>query len=116
MVTSDLPASAGASSVQLFTARPSRCTTQAPHWLVSQPIWVPVRLSFSRSSSVTRGAGSLSTGTGFAVEGERNLHGGTPSLKKQDLSQWAGTIGDPGREHHVADIERIGEEHALGHV
>ena len=50
--------------VQLFTGRPSRCTTQAPHWLVSQPIWVPVRLSCSRRSSATSVAGSTSTTVG----------------------------------------------------
>ena len=32
------PATAlGTNMVQDFTARPSKCTTQAPHWLVSQP-------------------------------------------------------------------------------
>ena len=29
--------------VQHFTDRPLMCTVQAPHWLVSQPTWVPVR-------------------------------------------------------------------------
>ena len=40
--------------VQDFTLSPSTCTTQAPHWLVSQPIWVPVSPSFSRSNSTSR--------------------------------------------------------------
>ena len=35
---------------------PSTCTTQAPHWLVSQPTCVPVRPSFSRSSFDQQGA------------------------------------------------------------
>src|SRR5882724_2733809 len=43
------PAAWPASTVQDLTARPSIWTVQAPHWLVSQPIWVPVRLRFSRS-------------------------------------------------------------------
>ena len=37
------PAAWPASTVHDFTARPSTCTTQAPHWLVSQPTCVPVR-------------------------------------------------------------------------
>jgi hypothetical protein len=31
-----------------FALRPSISTVQAPHWLVSQPMWVPVRLRCSR--------------------------------------------------------------------
>src|ERR1700756_863980 len=112
MVTSDLPASAGASSVQLFTARPSRCTTQAPHWLVSQPICVPVRLSVSRSSSVTSVAGSTSTVTGLALSMKDICTVILRLSKKQDLGQGARAVGDPGRQHHVADIEGIGKEHA----
>src|SRR4051812_8627819 len=34
--------------VQLLTDLPSIWTTQAPHCVVSQPTWVPVRPSFSR--------------------------------------------------------------------
>ena len=34
--------------VQDFTDLPSTWTTQAPHWLVSQPTWVPVRPRCSR--------------------------------------------------------------------
>src|SRR5215469_13128082 len=34
--------------VQDLTDLPSRWTTQAPHWLVSQPTCVPVRPRFSR--------------------------------------------------------------------
>src|SRR3954465_8826486 len=48
VVTLD-PAAWPANTVQDLTARPSIWTTQAPHWLVSQPTWVPVRLRFSRS-------------------------------------------------------------------
>ena len=47
--------------VQDFTEAPSTWTTQAPHWLVSQPTWVPVRPSFSRSSSTSRVRPSTST-------------------------------------------------------
>src|SRR5262245_26326027 len=44
------PSACCASMVQLFTARPSRRTVHAPHWLVSQPMCVPVRPSPSRSA------------------------------------------------------------------
>src|SRR5882757_5805127 len=37
------PDACTASMEQDFTARPSTCTTQAPHCDVSQPTWVPVR-------------------------------------------------------------------------
>jgi hypothetical protein len=30
------------------------CTTQAPHWLVSQPIWVPVNFSVSRKNDTSK--------------------------------------------------------------
>ena len=42
VVTLD-PSACPTSTVQDLTARPSIWTTQAPHWLVSQPTWVPVR-------------------------------------------------------------------------
>ena len=51
MVVTSAPSACPANTVQDFTARPSMWTTQAPHWLVSQPTWVPVRRSRSRSNS-----------------------------------------------------------------
>src|SRR5690606_360324 len=48
MVTTSAPSACTASIVQDLIARPSTCTVQAPHWLVSQPIWVPGRFSVSR--------------------------------------------------------------------
>ena len=49
MVTISAPSAWTASTVQDFTALPSTRTTQAPHCDVSQPTWVPVRPSVSRS-------------------------------------------------------------------
>ena len=43
MVVICAPSAWTASRVQDFTARPFRSIVQAPHWLVSQPTWVPVR-------------------------------------------------------------------------
>src|SRR5271157_1047725 len=51
----------GACVVQDLSDTPSTCTTQAPHWLVSQPTCVPVSPSFSRSNSTSRVRASTST-------------------------------------------------------
>src|SRR6266550_1053656 len=48
IVVTDEPSACAARHVHDFTATPSSCTVHAPHWLVSQPILVPVRLSVSR--------------------------------------------------------------------
>src|SRR5215831_17156361 len=48
MVVTFEPSACTASMVQDFTDLPSTCTTQAPHWLVSQPTWVPVMPRCSR--------------------------------------------------------------------
>ncbi len=37
MVVTSAPCACAASTLQLFTARPFRCTVQAPHCAVSQP-------------------------------------------------------------------------------
>src|SRR5690349_19342801 len=46
--------------VQLLTEAPFKCTTQAPHWLVSHPTWVPVRPSVSRRKCTSSVRGSAS--------------------------------------------------------
>src|SRR5215831_13110631 len=48
MVVTFEPSACTASMVQDFTDLPSTCTTQAPHWLVSQPTCVPVMPRCSR--------------------------------------------------------------------
>src|ERR1700745_3563040 len=63
MVVTLQSAACPASMVQDFTARPSTWTTQAPHWLVSQPTCVPVRLRFSRRRWTRRVRSSTSTDT-----------------------------------------------------
>ena len=60
IVVTFAPSQDSASKVQDLTALPSRCTTHAPHWLVSQPIWVPVRQSRSRSNCTSSVRGSTS--------------------------------------------------------
>jgi hypothetical protein len=49
MVVTAAPSACTVSMVQDFTAAPSTDTVQAPHWLVSQPMWVPVRPRVSRT-------------------------------------------------------------------
>src|SRR5689334_7905088 len=60
MVVTLEPSQEAASTVHDFTARPSRCTTQAPHWLVSQPTCVPVSRRFSRRNCTSSVLGSMS--------------------------------------------------------
>src|SRR6187402_3223673 len=108
MVSSVAPSSAGASSVQLFTGRPSRCTTQAPHWLVSQPIWVPVRWSCSRSSSATSVAGSTSTVVGRPLSVKDICK--VILLRDGSLGEWKRAAGGPCGHDDIADGERVRKE------
>src|SRR5262245_35055377 len=48
IVVIEEPSACTAKTVQDFTVRPSTRTVHAPHWLVSQPMWVPVSRRFSR--------------------------------------------------------------------
>src|SRR5689334_1389382 len=65
MVTTLAPSQEAASVVQDLTARPSRWTTQAPHWLVSQPTCVPVRRRFSRRNWTSNVLASTSAVAGL---------------------------------------------------
>src|SRR3954469_22354378 len=51
MVSTSAPFACPTTMVQDFTARPFTCTVQQPHWLVSQPMCVPVSPSLSRRKS-----------------------------------------------------------------
>src|SRR4051812_43034357 len=59
-VSTDAPSAITASTVQDFTGTPSRRTTQAPQFVVSQPQCVPVRPSSSRRRWVSSSRGSMS--------------------------------------------------------
>src|SRR5215831_20351214 len=63
MVRTSAPSAVSTRSVHDFTALPSTCTTQAPHWEVSQPTWVPVSRRFSRRNWTSRVRGSTSAVT-----------------------------------------------------
>src|SRR5262249_22463593 len=63
MVRTSVPSAVSTSMVQDFTAIPLTCTTQAPHWEVSQPTWVPVSRRFSRRNWTSRVRGSTSAVT-----------------------------------------------------
>src|SRR5436309_8677219 len=56
----DAPSAWTARAVQDFTATPSSNTVQAPHWLVSQPIFVPVTAPRSRIKCTSSCRGSTS--------------------------------------------------------
>src|SRR6266478_9084931 len=60
MVVTLAPSICQTKTVQAFTALPSTCTTQAPHWDVSQPTWVPVSRRSSRRNCTRRVRGSTS--------------------------------------------------------
>src|SRR4029079_12816529 len=60
MVGTLAPSSCQTKTVQAFTALPSTWTTQAPHWEVSQPTWVPVSRRCSRRYCTSRVRGSTS--------------------------------------------------------
>src|SRR4029078_5737133 len=63
IVVTSCPSAWTASTLHDFTLRPSRCTVQAPQLLVSQPITVPVRPSFSRRYCTRSIRGSTSSDT-----------------------------------------------------
>src|SRR5262249_25498088 len=60
MVVTFAPSICQTKTVHALTALPSTCTTQAPHWDVSQPTWVPVSRRFSRRNCTRRVRGSTS--------------------------------------------------------
>src|SRR3954463_11588397 len=64
MVVTELPSAWAASIVHDLIACPSTWTVHAPHWLVSQPTWVPVRSRSSRSAWTRRRLGSTSSSWG----------------------------------------------------
>src|SRR3546814_8103612 len=68
MVVTVAPWAWAASMVQDLTLRPSTWTTQAPHWLVSQPTWVPVMPRMSRRSWTRSVRGSISRVTDRSEE------------------------------------------------
>src|SRR6516225_4796503 len=65
IVSTERPSACSASKVQDLTASPSTWTTQAPHWLVSQPTCVPVRPSCSRNNCTKRVRPSTVAETGL---------------------------------------------------
>src|SRR4029077_2181386 len=54
------PSGCQTKTVPAFTALPFTWTTQAPHWEVSQPTWVPVSRRCSRRYCTSRVRGSTS--------------------------------------------------------
>ena len=67
MVVTCLPSVADMGSVHDRTARPSRCTVQAPQAAMPQPYFVPVRPSCSRSTQRSGISGSTSKACGVPL-------------------------------------------------
>src|SRR4029453_3855259 len=65
MVVTFAPSICHTKTVHALTALPSTCTTQAPHWDVSQPTCVPVSRRFSRRNCTSRVRGSTSPFAGL---------------------------------------------------
>src|SRR5437868_7726293 len=59
MVVILAPSHCRASKVQDLAEMPSRWMTQAPHWEVSQPTWVPVSRKCSRRNCTSNIRGSI---------------------------------------------------------
>jgi hypothetical protein len=60
IVVTSAPSACTAKHVHAFAALPSSNTTQAPHWLVSQPTFVPVSPAMSRRKWTSSSRGSTS--------------------------------------------------------
>src|SRR5262244_2041431 len=67
MVVTFAPSICHANTVQDLTALPFTCTTQAPHWDVSQPTCVPVSRRFSRRNCTRSVRGSTSPVTALPL-------------------------------------------------
>src|SRR5262249_44244544 len=75
MVVTFAPSICHTKTVHALTALPSTCTTQAPHWDVSQPTCVPVSRRFSRRNCTrsVRGSTSPVTALPFTVSATADM-------------------------------------------
>src|SRR3954451_6288067 len=96
VVTCD-PSAETASTMQLFTALPSSRTVHAPHSPVSQPTFVPVSPSWSRSVSTRSSLGETSTDTSVPLT--------LRVLPRQPLSDTGEVVCDLAVAHHEAVVD-----------
>src|SRR5499426_2019476 len=80
-VMSSLPCAWTANIVHDFTGRPFIKIVQAPQWVVSQPMWVPVSRSTSRSMWTRRSRGSTSASCFSPLIESFTSIVGSPSLR-----------------------------------
>src|SRR5262245_22246848 len=106
MVRTLAPSSCQTNTVQDFTALPLICTTQAPHWDVSHPTWVPVSRRFSRRycTRSVRGSTSAVTGLPFTVSVTADM--GYPPETRSNGWLFAPTDSSDGRSGQIALILR----------
>ena len=117
IVVTEPPSSMAPAACSSSPTRRRTCTTQAPHWLVSQPTWVPVRLRFSRSRSATSVDGSMSTVSLPAVDRETDYSWVTSRCIDGVIQASTRALARrPGGQHHVADIEGIAIKDSFRHV
>src|SRR5260370_1664296 len=70
----------GANSVHALTVRPFKSTVQAPQYVVSQPMCVPVRFRFSRKNSTSSVRGSTTALRGSPFTRPRTEPVSTPAI------------------------------------
>ena len=95
MVRTSAPSTSRAKTLQDFTDAPSRWTTQAPHWAVSQPTWVPVRRSAFAEELDQRGAALDLAGNRTTVHGHRHFRHARPPCWATRSSRLRAIPGGP---------------------
>src|SRR6267378_156505 len=103
-VVISLPSAIGANSVQDFTVRPFSSTVQAPQYVVSQPMWVPVRFKFSRKKSTSSVRGSTNASRASPFTRTRTVTISAPDIFVSRLDAFAPRA--PGRDSNSAFHQR----------
>src|SRR5260370_18788842 len=88
----------GANSVHALTVRPFKSTVQAPQYVVSQPMCVPVRFRFSRKNSTSSVRGSTNAFRGSPFTRTRTGTVSTPDIFLFFLHSLAATAAQPDPE------------------
>src|SRR6266436_8450499 len=104
------PSAIGANIVQDFVVRPFSRTVQAPQYVVSQPICVPVRLKCSRSNSTSRVRGSTSASRGSPLTRTRTRIFSTPDIFVSRLNLFPAR---PPRRDSNCPLDESGDQDAF---
>src|SRR5260370_22416733 len=103
MVATFAPSICHTNTVQDLTALPFTCTTQAPHWDVSQPTCVPVSRRFSRRNCTrsVRGSTSPVTALPFTVSATAVM---ALLLEIRPKASFSHRTGGPAADRGVLDV------------